>query len=599
VILLVLLVILLQSAPSDSLSSLKRVPIPKMVATTTTAPSSVEDVDRIVTNVAAKAEEWKAVPVDKKVELLQQILKNTIREHDTWCALAQESRGVHPTDPRHGCARADIIVTGPAMFGSYLNGLISTLQHCSKHDGVPPPPRSVRKIEGIHKSVATLWPRTFLDYTESVGLKGELVLDDETPEQFSLEETCIGGVAGILGAGNIDAPTDILCQMFLKGRVCVFKPNPVNEKQHTVVAGKILEPLIRAGYLAYVCGGNDVGAALVKDSRMDEIVLTGSMSTYEAIKPLVKDIERTPICAELGGVNPWIVVPGKAWNARSIDQHARHLAFSRMSNNGHTCVGPQVVLVAKDWPWRREFFGRVRFWLGQHAGSPPFYPGSDKTHSYFSTVPKAEVIIDGEDAFDKQQRPILISNVLVTTDEENQKDTNSVLTREAFCPVLAEVPIDYTIGSNDATKYDSMAYLRSAIQYTERNCFGSLSANILIPDEEVRKHSKELDRIICEMPFGIVGVNLFPGFAYSLPMLIWGAPPGQPQSGIGFLGNAHGYKHPQKAVLRAPFQWLGRRALCIMSPQKTEKVMVRLGKYKMSPGLFTQLKLFAALFLGI
>eukprot|EP00978_Attheya_sp_CCMP212_P031904 scaffold122304_cov32-Attheya_sp.AAC.1 len=199
-----------------------------MVATTTTAPSSVEDVHRIVTNLAAKADEWKAVPVDKKVELLQEILKNTIREEDTWCALAQESRGVHPTDPRHGCARADIIVAGPAMFGSYLNGLISTLQHCSTHDGVPPPPRSVRKIEGIHKSVATLWPRTFLDYTESVGLKGELVLDDEMPEQFSLEETCVGGVAGILGAGNIDAPTDILCQMFLKGRVCVFKPNPVN-----------------------------------------------------------------------------------------------------------------------------------------------------------------------------------------------------------------------------------------------------------------------------------------------------------------------------------------------------------------------------------
>eukprot|EP00978_Attheya_sp_CCMP212_P037654 scaffold179434_cov51-Attheya_sp.AAC.2 len=77
-----------------------------MVATTTT-PSLVEDVHRIVTNTAAKAEEWRAVLVDKKVELLQQILKNTIREQDTWCALGQESRGVHPTDPRHGCARAD------------------------------------------------------------------------------------------------------------------------------------------------------------------------------------------------------------------------------------------------------------------------------------------------------------------------------------------------------------------------------------------------------------------------------------------------------------------------------------------------------------
>jgi hypothetical protein len=52
-----------------------------------------------------------------------------------------------------------------------------------------------------------------------------------------------------------------------------------------------------------------------------------------------------------------------------------------------------------------------------------------------------------------------------------------------------------------------MAYLRLAIEYTEMNCFGSLSANILIPDQEIRKHSQEpLDRIIAQMPFGIVGV---------------------------------------------------------------------------------------------
>ena len=95
-------------------------------------------------------------------------------------------------------------------------------------------------------------------------------MDDETAEQFSLKETCVGGVAEFLGAGNIAAPIDRLCQMFVKGRVCVFKPNPVNKKQHTVVAEKILEPLIRAGYLAYISGGNDVGADLVNDRQMND-----------------------------------------------------------------------------------------------------------------------------------------------------------------------------------------------------------------------------------------------------------------------------------------------------------------------------------------
>ena len=202
-----------------------------------------------------------------------------------------------------------------------------------------------------------------------------------------MEQASVGGVAGILGAGNFNAPIEVLCEMFLKGRVCIHKPNPVNEKQRTVVL-KIFKPLVEAGYLAFVFGGANVGTALVQDSALNEIVLTGSTATYNKIQPLTE----TPICAELGGVNPWIVVPSKRWNIRSIDNHARHLAFSKLANNGHTCAAPQVLIVAKDWEFRAAFLDRLRYWLGEYAGNAPFYPGSDKIHLDFASLPNAQVI---------------------------------------------------------------------------------------------------------------------------------------------------------------------------------------------------------------
>mmetsp|Transcript_23133 Transcript_23133/g.51323 ORF Transcript_23133/g.51323 Transcript_23133/m.51323 type:complete len:600 (+) Transcript_23133:152-1951(+) len=545
-------------------------------------PTSVEEVPTVVSNVASKAEEWKERPLEYKIDLLHQILTNTIEHENYWISLAQQSRGIDPDNARHGCATADVIISSTATFGAYLNGLISTLEYCSKHNGMPPPPRKVRVLPGTGRSIVTLWPSTLLDHLEAVGLRAELVLGDESAEQMNLErEACVGGVAGVLGAGNIDAPIELLCELFLKSRVCIYKPNPVNSKKHLAVA-KIFEPLVSAGYLDFVLGGADVGSALVRDSNLDEVVLTGSVNTYEKIKPLTS----TPICAELGGVNCWIIAPGDSWSKRSVDGHARHLAFARVANNGHVCAAPQVVMVDREWKWRHQFMDRLRFWLAEYAGAPPFYPGSADTHSRFQDLPRAEVI-PGENAFDKQQRPIIFADTPVG-DEES---TSSIFTDEAFCPVLAEVPVD---GGGDP-----ISFLYNAAEIAEKKCFGSLTCNILIPDKIVRKNAREFDEIIAGLPFGVIGVNIFPAFAHSMPQLVWGAAPGHPQSGIGFIGNSGLYRQPQKAVLRAPFNWLGRKALSVMPPKKTEKVFRRLAQYKMKPSLISQTALFTALFLGL
>ena len=68
-----------------------------------------------------------------------------------------------------------------------------------------------------------------------------------------------------------------------------------------------------------------------------------------------------------------------------------------------------------------------------------------------------------------------------------------MFTREAFCPVLAEVPIDCPCDN-------ALSFLQTATKFVSSKCFGSLTCNILIPDEEVKAIRNDFDELIAEMP---------------------------------------------------------------------------------------------------
>lgn len=567
-----------------------------------------EEVAGIVQRVSEKADEWKYLPIETKIDLLQQIISNAILHKDEWVAAQQEARGVNPNENvLHGYGHLDILVAGPATFGSYANVILSSLKKISK-TGAPPPPIALRTTSN-GKKIATVWPTGVLDSLEAFGMKGELVLAEdnksdieEGTETSSVQETyddvLVGGVAAVLAAGNFDAPTDLLGQMFLKGRVCVYKPNPVN-KQTVGVLEKILEPLIALGYVSFVKGGVIAGSALVGSQALDEIILTGSAETLNKIKwgstpeqqeenkrtnsPLIQ----TTICSELGAVNSWIVVPGPQWNKRSVDKHARALAFAKLGNNGHICVSPQVLVVPKDWIFRSEFLERLRFWLGQHPGAQPFYPGSAISHQFFKDYPGAELISGSNpDAYPNQQRPILIPNASLGNE--------SLLRREAWCPTLIELPIHF-----DNSEKNPIGYLQYAAQCVETNVHGSLSIGILINDQTVRSQKEEFDSLVANMPFGLVGINIWPVFAHSMAQLRWGAFPGYTASGNGSLGNAFLYRNAEKTILRAPFSYLPRKTVEVMHPRKASLLFSRLTNYKLRPNLVTQTALFSALLFGL
>lgn len=558
-----------------------------------------------VQHVSSKAKEWAELPIERKIELLEQILKNGIQHKDEWVACQEQKFGIDAKkNPLHGYAHFDMLTRGPATFGGYANGILTSMKHSKKY-GTPPSPVGTRKVG--NKTVATVWPARFdlLDTLEAFGMKGEMVCSDSNDS--SLQQTQEEAIqahyqenkcAAILAPGNFDAPTDLLCELFINGRVCAYKPNPINEASIDVLK-KIFEPLIALGYVAFCPESVAAAKALVTHEQVQEIVLTGSKATLDKIlwgnTPQEQEenqekntpINTTPVCAELGAVTPWVVVPGPQWTKRTVDKHARALAFAKMASNGHLCVSPQVVVLPRDWKYRTYFWDRTKYWLCEHPGSVPYYPGSAETHKDFQKHPNAE-LVDGKQVFPGQQRPIIVTNISLD-DKEDQK----LLLREAWCPVLMELPID-DIGS------DPMAYLKQAIQVTQTNIYGSLSIAILINNKTMRQNKSEFDDILTNhLDYGLVGVNIWPCYSSNNSQLRWGAFPGKSASGIGHLGNANLFRNTEKTILRAPFMHLPRRTVEVVKPQRANLVFTRFTTYKMKPTIWTQLGLFAALFLGI
>jgi aldehyde dehydrogenase (NAD(P)+) len=88
----------------------------------------------------------------------------------------------------------------------------------------------------------------------------------------------------VLGAGNLSAiaPMDLITKLFNEGKVCLLKLSPVNDHLGPWLEDAFSEA-VRRGVLCFTYGGADEGAYLAGHPGIDEIHLTGSDRTYDAM----------------------------------------------------------------------------------------------------------------------------------------------------------------------------------------------------------------------------------------------------------------------------------------------------------------------------
>lgn len=493
----------------------------------------------------AHAGEWAALPVAAKRALLGSLHAAVPRVAAEWVRLACEAKGIGVDSPLAG----EEWMSGPMAHLLYTGALGGTLDALAAGRS-PIAARALGSGPGGRVSVRIRMPFDAYDRLLLSGFRAEVWLEPGVTREAAVataglrvREPDAGGVALVLGAGNIASigPLDVLYKLYAGGRVVILKLNPVNDYLLGVFE-QIYAPFIAAGYLRIVRGGADVGARLTADPAVDEVHVTGSEATHDAIVfgPGAAGARRRaagsprlvkPITSELGGVAPVIVLPGR-WNEADLRFQAWHVATQRLHNGGFNCNAGQVVVLAAGWPQKGRFLSHLREALRAAPARPAYYPGAGERQARARAVyPEAEE---------------LGGRTLILVDGDADADA---FTTEYFAPVLAVTELP---GSEPS------AFLRAAVAFANERLYGTLTANVIGAPTTLRSFGVDLDESLASLRYGTIGVNCWTGVGFLTPRASWGAFPGHQlsaiESGMGVVHNALLLDRAERTVLRGPFR---------------------------------------------
>jgi lactaldehyde dehydrogenase / glycolaldehyde dehydrogenase len=171
-------------------------------------------------------------------------------------------------------------------------------------------------------------------------LEGDVVPADGPDEVINLLRVPVGTVAAIC-AWNY--PLALFARKvapaLLAGNAVVAKPSELTPLSAIAATALAAEAGIPSGVLNLLCGGGEVGRALVRDPGVDMVTMTGSTRAGKQI--LLDAAENlTRVSLELGGKAPAIVLADA-----HLDDAVGHVLGARHLNGGQVCTSAEVVYV--------------------------------------------------------------------------------------------------------------------------------------------------------------------------------------------------------------------------------------------------------------
>ncbi len=517
-----------------------------------TAPGTAElgdgersRLDTAVAELQAGATTWAALTLAQRITLLHGVRTSVAAAAEDWATTASASKGL---DSGHAL-RGEEWLSGPYSVLGALDAYIETLSRLA--DGINP-------LDGIRLDRAPggrtrvhAFPLTGIDRFLLSGFTGEVWLEPGiTPNGARAAAglaqrtpAASGGVGLVLGAGNVTSipVLDVLYELLAHNRTALLKVNPTQDALVPVYK-RALAPLIALGLVRIVRGGPAVGQYLTAHPDLVHVHITGSAATFDAIVwgtgPAAKRRRREnrpqlkkPITAELGGVSPIIVVPGR-WTDADLTYQAEHIATMRLQNSGHNCIAGQVVIVSSDWEQADAFHAALRRAYATAPERPIWYPGAP-SRMELATEAYPDALVLGD-------------RLLVELDGD--EDATALQTTEYFSPVLGVVSVP---GSGQA-------FLDAAVVYANEKLQGTLGANLLIDPATEKSLGAGFERAIAALRYGSIAINGWTAFGFITPTLTWGAFPGSTiddvGSGIGVVHNALLLDGVERSVVRGPFR---------------------------------------------
>lgn len=511
-------------------------------------------VDEQVEALQKHKDDWAALPVSRRIEYLDEVRRRASESAPRWVEAACKAKGLSMDAPAAG----EEWGSGPWALIFGMNRYTESLRQIEKVGTTSVKDKDVRTRPG-GQVVVKVFPETAIDSFLLNGVKAEIWMEPGVTAENLAQNMAgayhnrpqKGSVSLVLGAGNISsiAPMDVLHKLYAEHSVALLKMNPVNDYLGPIFED-IFFPLVRDGYLAMTYGGPEVGEYVTNHPGIEEIHMTGSDKTHDAIvwgtgaegverKKSGKPINTRRLTSELGNVTPLVVVPGP-WDDGDIKFQAEHIVTTKVHNAGFNCIGTQVVVLPESWDRADRLVSAVREVMVKTPPRPAYYPGAAQ---------RQQAIIEGHgNAEIVDDRPANeVPRTLVTGLDSNDA-AESCFRQECFVSALSTTTVPGP---------SALEYLQNAVRFCNERLWGTLGATVLIHPATIKELGLAFEDAIAELRYGTVGVNIWCGVGFLLAEAAWGAYPGHTlddvQSGIGWVHNTKFFDRPQKSVIYGPF----------------------------------------------
>jgi len=521
-----------------------------------TRQSTVPEMDAAIQALQTHKDAWVALSIRERIMLLDTLIKDFDAIAPQWVALSCEAKGISSTSPLVG----EEWSIGPLPLLKNLRQLRQSLIDIATHGSPRIPGPITTRPDG--QVVAQVFPQTVYDRLFFMGVTAEVWMEPgitreglaKTQAQIYQDTQHEGKVVLVLGAGNVSsiAPTDVLYKLFVEDKVVLLKMNPINAYLGPLIV-ESFRALVDRGFLRVTYGGAHEGSYLCNHADIEEIHITGSDKTFDAItfgngpegatrKAERKPLLHKPITGELGNVSPLIVVPGP-WSQSDLAYQGEHIVTSLTTNAGFNCNASRIIIQHASWEQREPLLQQIRHVLQQLPTRDAYYPGAHERQGLFLTDHPDAIQIGS--AQDKRLPWTLIADV-------DPAQTNDIcFTTEAFCGLFAETKLEAASVAQ---------YIDRAVDFANQQVWGSLCATILVHPKSLRdpEVAQAIERAVAHLRYGTIGVNYWGGTGFALAATPWGAYPGHAiddiQSGVGVVHNTLMFAQSQKAVVRGPFR---------------------------------------------
>ncbi|MGC6417365.1 MAG: aldehyde dehydrogenase family protein [Bradymonadia bacterium] len=516
-----------------------------------------DKLDTDLDTLKQRAPAWLALNLNARIDYLKSMLDGTFEVAEEQVAAAIEAKRV----PAGTAMEAEDYLAGPVVQGRTIRLLIETLEEIRDHGSPRINAGRIRDVTADQIAVQVI-PNDTADKLLLTGFEGEIWLEpgvNRNNLKDHMGELYRGGlsdleprVALVLGAGNVASigPLDVVHKLFVEGQVCLLKMNPVNAYLGPFIE-RAFKRLVDDGFLRLAYGGADVGEYLCQHESVDEIHITGSDRTHDAIvfgvgeEGARRKAENDPrntkrITSELGNVSPVIIMPG-SWTEADLRFHAENVATQMTNNAGFNCNAAKVLIMHEGWSQKTQFMEMLKSVLAHLPRRAAYYPGAFERYDRFSTAHSNAIAVGERD------ETVLPWTLIPDCDSQNHAEI--CFTEESFCGITAQT----TLPGGDAGEF-----LRNAVAFCNETLWGSLNACIIAHPMTEKRYSDALEEAIRDLEYGSVAINHWPGLCYGMGATAWGAAPGHTlddiQSGIGFVHNTKLFDRPHKTVLRGPFR---------------------------------------------